>query len=455
MTIYLGGDASKGYADFHALDESHNTLHRAKLDDTKRGHATLHKWIEDNREGNLILVGLEASGGVENNWLRGLRDLELPELRVYRVNPLAVKKSREANRLHESVTDPTSARAVAEYLKAREKCLACEDEPALEEARAFENFIASQIKQTARLKIQLQQLLINTHPELTQFTRSGLKSWALTLLERFPTSHALAQADPHELAEIPFVTEARAQKIIAAAKTSVASARTPQTGQLVSELAREIQRMAKKTKQLLDLLHAPFLHDPIVALYQSVPGIGLATAVYLRLALGDCRRFHSAAAAVAFCGLDPRIHQSGDVKRSLKISKRGRGRIRALLFQCAKAAIRSEGVFRKFYERLVGRGKPKMVALTAVMSKMVRIAYALQLKQQAFTPDLSTQASFVKVSASTLVVECADAPVSRREAARRTKAANASNEVEPQKERTSAAVGDVITSIPSHAILTE
>lgn len=454
MTIYIGGDASKGYADFHFMDESHKTLHRAKLDDTWRGHETLHQWIRDNLKDNQIIVGFEASGGVENNWLRGLRDLESPELRVFRVNPLAVKKNREATRLHESVTDPTSARAVAEYLKAREGRLASEDEPVLEQARTLEKFIASQVKHTSRLKIQLQQLMINTHPELIRFTRSGLRTWALMLLERFPTSQDLAKADPEELAKIPFLTKCRAQKIVSAAKTSVCSSKTEQAGQLVRELAREIQRMAKRTKQLLEMLHAPFINDPIVARYLSVPGIGLATAVYLRLALGDCARFHSAAAAVAFCGLDPRIHQSGDVRRVLKISKRGRGRVRALLFQCAKAAVRSDGVFRTFYQRLVARGKPKMLALTAVMSKMVRVAYTLQLKQQAFNPDFVRPLN-VNGNASAQVVACSEAPISQREAARRKKAANASNEVEPQKERTSAAVGDVTTTIPPHAILME
>lgn len=455
MTIYLGGDASKGYADFHAMDESQRTLYRAKLDDTVQGHGVLHRWIQDNREGNTIVAALEASGGVENNWIRGLRDLGLSELRVHRVNPLAVKKSREANRLHESVTDPTSARAVAEFLVGREQKLTCEDEPLLDEARVLANFIASQVKHASRLKTQLQQLLVNTHPEFAKFTRTGLNSWKLAVLKRFPTSRGLAQANPVELAEIPYLTEATARKIVTAAQTSVASSKTQQAGQLVRELASEIQRVVKKNKKLLDLLHAPFLQDPIVARYQSVIGIGRATAVYLRLVLGDCRRFHSAAAAVAFVGLDPRVHQSGDLRKNLKISKRGQARVRGLLFQCAKAAIRSKGTFRTFYQRLVARGKPKMLALTAVMAKMVRVAYALQLKQQAFNPELATEPSSVKVSASTVVVECSDAPVSSKEAKRRKKAANASNEVEPQKERTPAAVGDVTTPISSHAILRE
>jgi len=456
MTIYIGGDASKGYADFHMMDESGTMLCQHKLDDSSRGHGVLHQWLTNNTQEKRVLIGLESSGGVEKNWLRGLQELsKLPMLQVFLVNPLAVKKSREALRLHESVTDPSSARAVAEYLQMMDGKLLWEDNPVLEEARRLEAYISSQIKHVARLKIQLQQLVVNTHPELARYSRLGFAGWMLTLLEKYPTSQELAKARPEDLALIPYLVESRAEKIIQAAGATVASTRTKAASYLVRELAREISRMTQKVKELLEELHAPFLNDPIVALYLSIPGVGLATAVYLRLSIGDCRRFRSSAAVVAFCGLDPRIHNSGDTKKNLRISKRGHSRIRALLFQCAKAAIRSAGPFRTFYERLVGRGKPKMVALIAVMAKMLRVAYAIQLKQQPFNGSLPVKAIVSPTTrTTTTVVECEDAPVSRRESNRRKKAANASNEVEPQEERTLAAVGNGIITCPIGAIPT-
>ena len=48
-----------------------------------------------------------------------------------------------------------------------------------------------------------------------------------------------------------------------------------------------------------------------------------------------------------------------------------------MLFNAARAALRCQGPLRAFYERLVGRGKPGKVALTAVMRKLLTIVNAV------------------------------------------------------------------------------
>ena len=54
----------------------------------------------------------------------------------------------------------------------------------------------------------------------------------------------------------------------------------------------------------------------------------------------------------------------------------GRDNIKPILFMVAMAARRSNSMFKIFYEKLISRGKKKMVALTALMRKIIVIANA-------------------------------------------------------------------------------
>jgi transposase len=54
----------------------------------------------------------------------------------------------------------------------------------------------------------------------------------------------------------------------------------------------------------------------------------------------------------------------------------GRDNIKPILFMAAMAARRSKSGFKIFYEKLISRGKKKMVALTALMRKIIVIANA-------------------------------------------------------------------------------
>lgn len=79
----------------------------------------------------------------------------------------------------------------------------------------------------------------------------------------------------------------------------------------------------------------------------------------------------------AIVGLAPYAKDSGtlNVYRS---TKRGNGRkdVKKALFMCALVAVRYDEKMKAFYDKLVLKGKKKMVALTAVMQKLITILNA-------------------------------------------------------------------------------
>jgi len=122
-----------------------------------------------------------------------------------------------------------------------------------------------------------------------------------------------------------------------------------------------------------------------VALLTSIPGVGRLTAMTVLAEMGDLRRFDRSRQASAFAGVSPRQHSSGtSVHRRTKLCKEGNKRVRTALYMAALTVIRTDNALSRYYIRLVEKGKPKMVALGAVMRKLLVLMRALLISEQYF-----------------------------------------------------------------------
>jgi len=76
---------------------------------------------------------------------------------------------------------------------------------------------------------------------------------------------------------------------------------------------------------------------------------------------------------VAYVGLDPKPHESGtSVRKRAGISRQGNRPFRSRLFMSALGGIKGKNSpLTDFYQRLVGRGKPKKLALVAAARKIL------------------------------------------------------------------------------------
>ena len=88
---------------------------------------------------------------------------------------------------------------------------------------------------------------------------------------------------------------------------------------------------------------------------------------------------------ISFLGLSPRVFQSGtSVLKSPHIDKKGPSKARKALFLSALSCIRYNEYFKAKFDRLLANGKPKMVAIIAVMCQMIKY-----LKLRYFSDDLN------------------------------------------------------------------
>ena len=120
---------------------------------------------------------------------------------------------------------------------------------------------------------------------------------------------------------------------------------------------------------------------------QSVPEFASKTVAILRAELGDVDRFACSNQAVAYAGLDIAVKQSGKWKGEARLSKRGSGRIRRILYMAVVRSIwLKDSAFGSYYHHLVARGLKGRAAMMAVMRKMLAVAYRLLKTQEMYDP---------------------------------------------------------------------
>lgn len=160
------------------------------------------------------------------------------------------------------------------------------------------------------------------------------------------------------------------------------SASTALPGLLVRELeaqtaylAKRIERLRRQARRLIESHHELARRWRLL---QTIPGIGEVSGLAVLAELAVLPPTLDERQWVAHTGLDPKHHRSGtSVEQAARISKAGNRNLRCALYMPALVAAQHDPWLRGFYQRLVGRGKPKLQALVAVMRKLLHAAWGM------------------------------------------------------------------------------
>ena len=148
---------------------------------------------------------------------------------------------------------------------------------------------------------------------------------------------------------------------------------------IARDLRRHIRWLERRLGKLDDDLDQQIQRSPVWRtqddLLQSAPGVGPVLSRTLLEALPELGHLtHKQVAALV--GVAPLARDSG-TRRGHRRVWGGRAAVRAVLYMGALAAAHHNPVIRAFYQRLVTAGKPKKVALTACMHKLLTILNAM------------------------------------------------------------------------------
>lgn len=177
------------------------------------------------------------------------------------------------------------------------------------------------------------------------------------------------------------------------------------TQQALDEYGGHLQylesRLAYLEAQIEEIARSP-LYAPSVQKLRTFKGISTLTAMVLIAEITDFRRFKSPRALMAFLGLIPSEHSSGDKQQGGGITKTGNRRCRKLLVEsvqhyskrpfiskkmraelcqvtphCANIAIKSLERLHKRYWSLTLKGKLRPVVITAIARELAGFIWAM------------------------------------------------------------------------------
>ncbi len=166
----------------------------------------------------------------------------------------------------------------------------------------------------------------------------------------------------------------------------------------VREVMDRVLRITEQIRQLLPQWRLA----PVVAALQSLRGVAMLVAVTTIAEVGDLGRFDKPSQLMAFLGLVPSEHSSGEKVRKGSITKTGNGHVRRILMEAAAAyrlparvstalSKRLEGQPQRVreiawkaqvrlcarYRRMINRGKPTNVVTTAIAREVVAFMWAI------------------------------------------------------------------------------
>ena len=241
----------------------------------------------------------------------------------------------------------------------------------------------------SKLRIELGKVA----PEIEQAFKIIQGKRILTLLAHFPTAEKIAKANSKELCQLSYgikkwqLPVTFVSKIKELAQDSIAHKKGAFAGLVVQSLVKtvyyyqqEIQLLKEQMNQLYQGLND---NDSLLC---SINGIGKETAIVLEAYFGDVNRFPSHKQFVAFFGMNPVVNQSGKKNKGQSyLEKKGSGVVRHKLYMATINMIqRQQEPIYSFYQRLVDKGKPKLVAIGAAMRKLLVIMYTMLKNNEKF-----------------------------------------------------------------------
>jgi transposase len=125
---------------------------------------------------------------------------------------------------------------------------------------------------------------------------------------------------------------------------------------------------------ICDLINRDPATAEVVAIIETIPGCGRVTATTVAALMPELGAM-SGRQAASLAGLAPHPHQSGQ-RDGYRRTRGGRPEVKRALFMAAMAARNHNPTLKAVYQRLVANGKKPVVAITALMRKLITIINA-------------------------------------------------------------------------------
>ena len=361
------------------------------FENNEAGFKKLLHWIRKiSEKGNKtdVIVGMEPTGHywfALEEYLRRKTDF----LRVV-VNPAHVKRIKTLDDNSPTKTDKKDAKVIAKLVVEGRYSVPHMPEKEYADLRVAMSHRERLVKDIIDLSNKVQQLLDKYFPEYKKvFKKWDGKASVAVLKELFLPELILEKTD-EEIVEVfrkganRAVGIKRARKLKKAALNSIGIREGGEFTRFELRNLLEQYELLNKQKDLLEEKVEKLLESMPEAKYmESVKGVGFMTVAGFIAEVGDVNNYDHPKQIQKLAGLNLKENSSGKHQGQTRITKRGRPKLRALLYRVMMPMLANNLEFKKLHEYYTTRRDnplKKKQSMIALACKLIRIFFALGQK---------------------------------------------------------------------------
>ncbi|MCL6444439.1 MAG: IS110 family transposase [Alicyclobacillus sp.] len=368
------------------------------FENTSSGFANLVQWLTVAKHSSAkdqVIVGMEPTGHYWMTLSQFLRGNGIP---VVHVNPSHVKKSKELDDNSPTKNDVKDALTIARLVKDGRY-----QEPIIPAGVYAE--LRNGMNEWERLNEDLKRVKNRVHRWLDryfpEFIPTVFKQWdgkaALVTLRQGLLPVDIAQMSPEQI--VHMWKEAGIQRgvglkaairLVDNAKNSVGLTHgQTMARQEIQNLLAQYDLLRQQLEQLETQIAEILVQIPGAKQMLHIPGLGLSTVAGFLAEVGDLSKFTSWQQIRKLAGLNLRENSSGKHKGQTEITKRGRARLRAVLYRAVFHLVTVNAEFRLLHQHFKNRVdnplKPKQ-SLIALCGKLIRILFTIGTRYVDYDP---------------------------------------------------------------------
>ncbi len=394
-TLVIGVDIAKSvhYACF--VDERGRVIQYSfAVDQSIEGFEAFYQKIRQamkEAQKTDVIVGIEPTG---HYWMNLAYFLDQYGIPLAMVNPSHVKRSKELDDNLQTKNDKKDAVVIARLMKDGRFCYPRLLKNIEAELRIGSTLRTKLTEDLTSIKNRIVRWLDRYFPEFRQ-VYPAFGKMALATLEMTPLPQDIVGKTPEELVFLYRQVEGmrapqlpKAKLLIEVANNSIGLIEGLQMARHeIATLLRQYRLLEGEIEavnsQLAEMAKATAEYEFL----NSVPGLGDATIVDLLSEVGSFTLYENPRQLIKLAGLTLRENSSGQHKGQKHISKRGRKRLRMVLFKVIVPLIRHNKAFKKLHEYYTTRtinplkGKQSMVVL---YGKLLKVLHGICKKKVQF-----------------------------------------------------------------------
>ncbi|SHE68944.1 Transposase IS116/IS110/IS902 family protein [Desulforamulus putei DSM 12395] len=396
-TLIVGVDIASETHYARAFDQRGVELSKLiRFSNDAEGFKKFALWVEEIKarcNKHDVMVGMEPTG---HYWFNIAPYLKDHKMRIVLVNPFHVKRSKEVDDNNPTKNDRKDPKTIAMLVKDGRYMEPYIPEGIYSELRTAMETRWQIVKQLNAIRNRVKRWISIYFPEFNKVFGDWEGKAALIALKEFPTPARVLETGVDGIIarwkqdKLRAVGRKRASALIEAARKSVGVSE----GLVAAEndlaiLIEDYEMRMRHYERTMVIIEQLAYQIPGLPEMLKIKGIGLVTAAGFIAEVGDISRFEHPKQIQKLAGLSLKENSSGKHKGQTTISKRGRRRLRALLFQGIMPVTANNPEFRELHSHYTTRDKnplKKKQSLILLSCKLIRIFFALLKKGTAYDP---------------------------------------------------------------------